>query len=668
MKRLAFGALGLLAIVLIAVGIAAATLRFDHAPMPPEGEILNRARLPLAAAYDIMGHGVTAAEADALMQTPDGRRRLSPASGAIRIDDALVATGREAFYRETYGNEVFLTDIMGLLDGGLTLARVSLALIELGGRGTSNLRIRLARDVTVGDRTFRAGELVPTGLDVPKGEVVPLGVRVFYDKGQVRIGISCALCHVAFDPASGKVVEGAPNTDLNVGLLMALSGNPTAYLSHTGIRILDPYRTKADNFVRTSTGRTDLLPDPDMLERDVRAMLGAWPPGSFDSTPDLVNNPTSIPSSFTAEGHPYGWSGHAAIGPFRGLSALNNNVHGLNSDTTAQWAAAATLFGLDPEVYLGTILQRAPSADFRFDPSSGRKPSEVLAEADPTPGTPGVNSYAVLPTYPRANYMTSNGLIAARAGEPVGYSMNGMSAFQNSLRPPDAAVSQSALEGRAVFERAGCAACHSGPALTSHRVWPAAVIGTEPTRARAFAATEATVAAPQLFAPDTPFPPPPDPQLVDVPVPDAGQLKLGWAHNRTGGGYKVPGLIGLAWSAPYLHDGGVAVGPDPGRASGLGETVLAGVAPDPGNSLRALVDRAWRARVVAANRASPAARASQVTGEGHAFWADDQAGYSAADRDALVAYLLSVDRLQPAPAPRPPPTPRGPPGAQPGTR
>jgi hypothetical protein len=260
-----------------------------------------------------------------------------------------------------------------------------------------------------------------------------------------------------------------------------------------------------------------------------------------------------------------------------------------------------------------------------------------------------VNDYAVLPTYPRANYVTSNSLIASRAGEPVMYAINGMSAFQNELRPPDARADPARIAaGRAVFERAGCAACHAGPALTNNRVLPVDEIGTEPTRARSFAKTEATVAPPQLFAADTPFPAPAGARLVDVPVPDEGQVKLAWAHGGTPGGYKVPNLIGLAWSAPYLHDGGLAVGPGPVPRPGIAATLLAGLTPDPANSLRALVDRGIRGKVVAANKDSETARRAHVTGEGHAFWVDPQAGYSAADQDALVIYLLSVDRLQAA--------------------
>ncbi|MBX4298650.1 hypothetical protein K4H04_23105, partial [Mycobacterium tuberculosis] len=90
-------------------------------------------------------------------------------SGAVAIDPAMVERGRQAFYQETFGNEVFLTDVMGMLDGGLTPGAVALAVAKLGGQGTTNLQVAMAKDVRVGDRVYRTGELVPTGLDVPKG-------------------------------------------------------------------------------------------------------------------------------------------------------------------------------------------------------------------------------------------------------------------------------------------------------------------------------------------------------------------------------------------------------------------------------------------------------------------------------------------------------------------
>lgn len=69
---------------------------------------------------------------------------------------------------------------------------------------------------------------------------------------------------------------------------------------------------------------------------------------------------------------------------------------------------------------------------------------------------------------------------------------------------------------------------------------------------------------------------------------------------------------------------------------------MAGVPPDPANSLRALLDRDLRAQVVAANRGSREARISRNSGEGHAFYVDSHAGFARADQDALIAFLLSL--------------------------
>ena len=637
----------LLVIGIGAVIAAGSVARFSYAPMPDEGDLLNPARYPLSTAYDILGRRVARDEAEQLEATPEGRGVLSAERGAVAIDEALVRRGREAFYRETFGNEVFLSDVMGMLEGGVTPYEVARAIALLGGRGTNNLQVRMARDVTVGDRVWKTGELVPTGLDVPRNSAFILGIRTFYDRGRLRMGITCALCHAAVDPASGKVVEGAPNTDLNAGLLMALASNATAYFMHGSA---DPSAHPGDaaRQVITEGGAKAALPDRARFEAAAKVEVASWPAGSFDSSADRETNPTSIPSSFSAYAEPYSWSGRAGIGPFKGLSALNNNVHAANSDTTQQTQAARTLFGLDPQVYLGTVLQGAAAGPLRYDPASGKRPTEVLDAADPTPGTPGLNSYAVLPSFPATNYMTDNGLLASVPGEPANYANNAMSAFQNLLRAPAASVEAGQVgRGRAVFERVGCAGCHSGPALSNNRVVPVEEIGTQPSRARSTVRMEARLVPPAIFATDTPFPLPPNPKLVPIPL-DGTALKhvqLAWAHAGTAGGYKVQNLVGLAWSAPYLHDSGVAVGPDLAKHLGVPGTLDAGIAPDPANSLRALVDRGLRAKVVAANVASQKARTARVTGEGHAYWADSAAGVSAEEQTDLVAYLLSINGL-----------------------
>lgn len=630
--------------------VVALLARFSYAPLPSMRRVANAERYSLEGAYDVLGRTVTPKEARELLATEGGALELSPRAGAVPLTARLVEDGRDVFYRETFGNEHFLTDVLGMLDGGISAWAITKALLGLAGRGTNDLQVRLVKDVQVGDQIFRQGTLVSTGLDVPKGGLFPLGLRVFYDRGRVRAGITCAVCHSTVDPDSGLVLEGAPNTNFNAGVVLALASNSAAYYLHTGIDSLEPYLDEHARAVPVSDGAYAQIPDPERFERKVSGELALWPPGFFDSTIDGVNNPTSIPDSFTAHDEPFGWSGFAAIGPFRGLSALNNNVHALNSDETALASSLPLLGRSDPEVYLAVLLQNAAHPKYRFDPEGERRASEVLEQAKPSSNSPGVNRFAVLPTFPRPNYFTTNSLIAVREDEPIGYAINAMSAFQNVLKaPPRYALNAEGVQrGREVFQAAGCARCHDGPGFTNHRVLPAAEVGAEPSRARALRELSEIAVAPQIFSPDTPYPPPADSRLLPLPVTSEAQelLRLGWARDGKGG-YKVKGLVGLEWTAPYLHDGGVAVGPDSSEHLGISGTLGRGVSPDPRNSLRALFDRGLRARVERANRASPALVAAHIVGRGHQHWVDEASGFSALDQQALLDYLLSLREIAP---------------------
>ena len=80
-------------------------------------------------------------------------------------------------------------------------------------------------------------------------------------------------------------------------------------------------------------------------------------------------------------------------------------------------AQAPAHFDMDPEQYLAIVLQNAARPRFRWDPAGGRKPSEVLAAADPTPGAPGLNRAVALPTYPKATLVAPTGLWNSNPGE-----------------------------------------------------------------------------------------------------------------------------------------------------------------------------------------------------------------------------------------------------------
>jgi hypothetical protein len=586
-----------------------------------------------APAYDLWGRAIFSDELARL--PPDQRAQLDPARGAVAVDQSLLARGREAFYEETFGNEVFLSDVLGILRGPLRPWGFIRAMAALRGRGTTNLQVPLSEDAVIGGRTFHRGELISTGLDVPRGGWIPLGMKIQISGTHLRVGLTCAACHSTVDPATGRVVHGAPNADLAAGLLLALASNSAAFFTHTGV---DPRAVRGRGSYLGGDGQRHPLPDARALEDAVDADFLAWPPGSFDSMTDLVANPSQIPSSFTWQSHPFSWSGAFMAGPFRGLSSQNNNVHALNADATTEADAAPARLGIDADLFVAVLLQNAPPGRYRFDPSRPQRPRAFLDSVDPTPGQPGMNRLVALPAYPRATIIEPTSLLCAVPGEPIWRSVDAMSAWQDTLiPPPPPRVADQATQrrGRTVFERAGCNGCHDGPALTDHRIIPLPEMKTQPVRAKALASTARVWdGRAVVYAPDQVYPWKGPPRTLPVPLPfPPAEIALAYGWNE--GGFKVPGLAGLFWSAPYLHDGGVAVGRD------LSQLGVGASSPDPRNSLRALVDRTLRGEVVAANHGRPALVRMGVEGIGHEFWVDGAAGFAPGDQDALLDYLLA---------------------------
>lgn len=645
MKRRYWVLIGLIVIV----GFTYFALEYfqpSYAYIPSDNKVEGNVIPNPIVGYDLWGEHISYEEAQKLLKTEEGQQLLSAENGAIEVSHEFLDFGRKQFYAETFQNEEFITDILGILDGPLSLVSFGKALLELGGEGTTNLQVELTRDAMIGDKLFKKGEKIDTGLDVPKGSYAPLGMPMKFADGRIKVGISCAACHATVDHATGLVIEGAPNNDINAGMLLALASNSAAYFTNTDVENIEKYIRDTDREIIGSNGETKHLPDPEALEKAVDTTLLNWPRGNFDSTIDLESNPAQIPDSFTLGDHPYGWSGFAMAGPFKGLSSLNNNVHAQNSDLLAQSEQSAAIFDIDKEVYIGTILQNAPSRKYRYDFASRLKPSEFFAAADPNPWAPGVNEMVNPPQFPYVSLFSPNGTIVSSPGYKVGEQINAMSAYQNSLFPPKQKKNKEKVTlGREVFERAGCISCHSGRAFTNNQIIPIEEVKAEPSRAKALEDTEKFFAESYLYTPDTPVPIPRDAKYVRVPTEhlDKEQIKLALAHGDSEGGYKVKGLIGLKWTAPYLHDGGVAVGLDVEKELGMAGTLMKGIMPDPRNSLTAMVDKELREKVIKANRASKALQDVHVDGSGHEHWVDQSTGFTKEEQDALVEYLLSLD-------------------------
>lgn len=646
--------------LIIFIGFLAFRIEIAFPATPSVNKTFTPLTQPAAqeiGSFDVLGNAINKEEATRLLQTDEGQKQLSPENGAVAVTEDLLTLGRKAFYSETFGNEVFQTDVVGALDGPINPVTMTKAIARLAGKPTTNLQIPLDEDVTIGGRTFTKGTLLNTGLDVPARSLVPLGMRLSIGNGKLRTGITCALCHATVEPKTGRILEGAPNTDVNTGLVLAFATNSAAMFRQTDVnptQIPPGEHTYID-----ADGQESRLPDAKALEDAVDATLLTWPPGNFDSTGTLVNNPSQIPSSYTFGAWPYGWSGHAAIGWFHGLTTLNSNVHGTNSDGTAGADASLPLLGIDKETYLGVLLQNAANPALRLP--EGAKPSEFFDKIDPTPGEPAINQVIRMPGYPKGSPFMLDGLMANSPGMPVGEQLNGMSAWQNTLAPPPYQTTDvaSVERGAAIFNRAGCVECHSGRYFTNHDVIAQNEVGTQPSRAPTLAAFARSFTEPKTYPNSVSAPVPPDSPVLSVPTDITPQKAMGLAFgiNNPAGGYKVPSLIGLYVTAPYLHDGGVAAGAEALKQDdtsdrftvanseqlGMAGTLLQNIQPDPGASLRVLVDRNLREKAIAANRANPNLQRSNVDGSGHNYWVDTEAGFNVQEQTDLIQFLLSLD-------------------------
>lgn len=311
----------------------------------------------------------------------------------------------------------------------------------------------------------------------------------------------------------------------------------------------------------------------------------------------------------------------------------------------AQADQSDELFEIDKERYIGILLQNAPNENYRYHQEREEKPSELLARVDHNKTVFGFNDMIRPPTYPNISLFTPNGTVIGSEGHTVLEELNALSAYQNTLKPPSDVSSYSVTEatGREVFNRAGCVSCHAGRARTNNKVIPNAVVGSETSRAKAFEDSVKLLEEPWFYTLDTPIPIPEDAKRVKIPMNhlDEEQVDLVLAKGNEGG-YKVKGLVGLKFSPPYLHDGGVAVGSELSEV-GLSGTLEKGIKPDPYNSLLALIDRDLRQKVVDANKSSESLQHAHSTGEGHEYWVDEKNDFTKEEQHALIQYLMAID-------------------------
>jgi hypothetical protein len=218
----------------------------------------------------------------------------------VQMAESLAA-GRKAFRSDTFGSEAFWGDTLKLhqaiagKDGGGVSAGVSPNAALAVGLKVDSEALPAA---LVGQ--IRAGQV---NLDDPKTTLALLelnavvGVTGLFnpDKTLRSMGIQCAFCHSTVDdsfaPGIGKRLDGWPNRDLNVGAIIAMAPDLSAFA--------------------------------ELLQVDVatvKTVLMSWGPGKFDAAlaldgkamrPDGKSGATLLPAAFGLAGvslHTYtGW-------------------------------------------------------------------------------------------------------------------------------------------------------------------------------------------------------------------------------------------------------------------------------------------------------------------------------------------------------------------------
>jgi hypothetical protein len=234
-------------------------------------------------------------------------RAESPAPQAAGFDgqistnaQQMLEQGREIFRFDTFGDEAFWGDTLQL--------HQAIAGEQLGGVGPgvspkAALAVGLKVDADALPQALvtqlKNGEV---NLDDPATTVALLklnavvGVKgIFNEQENLQsIGITCAFCHAtvndSFAPGIGQRLDGWPNRDLNVGAIISLAPDLSAFTELLGVD-----------------------------EATVKQVLATWGPGKFDAElildgkgfrPDGQSAATLIPPAFGLAGvNLHTWTG-----------------------------------------------------------------------------------------------------------------------------------------------------------------------------------------------------------------------------------------------------------------------------------------------------------------------------------------------------------------------
>jgi mono/diheme cytochrome c family protein len=210
--------------------------------------------------------------------------------------------GRRVFRFETFGTEGFWTDAVRLPQGMAAKKVTILAAMKEGVHFDadalpSDLRGEIEREVKTDLSPAKAPVLNDPTL-LPR--LVQANAVIGMVERHGKTGITCALCHTITDHSVfalgdkgsiGKRIDGPTPHSLELGHLLAVAANSRALYPILQVDLGAPPIGRVPTYRLTK----------DSTEAEVDAYLNdpvAWPPGTFDDTPDGIGNPIHIQPLF----------------------------------------------------------------------------------------------------------------------------------------------------------------------------------------------------------------------------------------------------------------------------------------------------------------------------------------------------------------------------------
>lgn len=261
----------------------------------------------------------------------------SDSSGSGSVDDGRISSGREVFMTETFGNEKFFGDTLGLhtvLNNVAPKDAVALGVqVDISKVPAGIVAVMTGSDLSAKDAALNDPAVT---RQLIKADAV-IGVKGSYasaaaaDDTLTSVGITCGLCHVNVKPTTFTLTSGA--TPLPIGEPQ-FNGIPNAKMDAGKILSFTPFA----------------------VANGLSATLAGWGPGRFDiralnELDDSVDNPTAYPPlwnfpALQANGYALGWDGM-----FKGDNALASIseavydliMHGNGSFATSHGAIAPAL-------------------------------------------------------------------------------------------------------------------------------------------------------------------------------------------------------------------------------------------------------------------------------------------------------------------------------------